>query len=410
MVMHSGPVRTILRAALHRLLPVGGAEMGILLIFLFTGCASGQFVDRFEESELREWRAYSGDGKAEIAFKPNNGYATIYVDATEDRYNVWWAVVNRAINEGLELAKLDGQDHAIRFEAKIRVSHAPRRINMHVYTKNQPRHHKNLMEFDIPDTTQWHEISLTTDELNVSPGDSVFAQLSLIDWGRGAYAMDVKYVKAYVINLDGADPDKGNPLPYRPEVPDLDTFEESLPVAQDATIDRRFPHTALNSWKTSDQQDTVAVLTVNSGQMAIMRWSFDSYREKDIDGWSVLELTVQSAWRNEDYPLDELGRVRVSEILAGDPDWKQDSVTWSSFTGGRPLPEVVNPQMILDLDIEHDMNDKVYVTIPEPVMQRLLSGRSKGLALRPLGPIQVSFAASDNKARGNGPILHFNTR
>ena len=63
--------------------------------------------------------------------------------------------------------------------------------------------------------------------------------------------------------------------------------------------------------------------------------------------------------------------------------------------------------MIYDFDVLVDSGGKNYATISKPVLQRLLDGKTKGLLIRPLGAMDASFYASENKM-GNGPKLHFN--
>ena len=44
------------------------------------------------------------------------------------------------------------------------------------------------MEYDIPDTTNWHVISFTTTNWDAKPGDKINGQMALMDWGlKGAY-------------------------------------------------------------------------------------------------------------------------------------------------------------------------------------------------------------------------------
>ena len=58
--------------------------------------------------------------------------------------------------------------------------------------------------------------------------------------------------------------------------------------------------------------------------------------------------------------------------------------------------EVFNTQMVYDFDVKNEPGGKNYVTISRPVMERLISGRTKGLLIRPLGAIVASFFASEN--------------
>ena len=97
--------------------------------------------------------------------------------------------------------------------------------------------------------------------------------------------------------------------------------------------------------------------------------------------------------------------VRVVEILGGDPRWDRRRVSYESLTRGRPYAEVFNTQMIIDVDVAGARGSATLVTISRPVLQRLLDGRTKGLALIPLGSIDASFLAGDGRA--GAPALHF---
>ena len=66
--------------------------------------------------------------------------------------------------------------------------------------------------------------------------------------------------------------------------------------------------------------------------------------------------------------------------------------------------------MIIDVDLSKFDDRAVFFTIPEPVMQRLFNGRTKGLALFPLGSIHASFYASESDDDNKKPKLHFNLK
>ena len=90
--------------------------------------------------------------------------------------------------------------HEFRIEARIRVSHAPRRVNLQVATQRSTDDDANLMEYDIPDTTNWHVISMTTHDFDARPGDTVFGHMALMDWGLEKYRVDVDYIKVDMVN------------------------------------------------------------------------------------------------------------------------------------------------------------------------------------------------------------------
>jgi hypothetical protein len=103
----------------------------------------------------------------------------------------------------------------------------------------------------------------------------------------------------------------------------------------------------------------------------------------------------------------EFGKIRVIEILGGDPEWDQDKVTYNNFIDGRNYPQVFNEQMIYDFEPSDQQGGKNFITISKPVLQRLLDGKTKGLMLRPLGAMDASFYSSESES---GPKLYFNKR
>jgi hypothetical protein len=53
---------------------------------------------------------------------------------------------------------------------------------------------------------------------------------------------------------------------------------------------------------------------------------------------------------------------------------------------------------------------KTYFTISRPVLQRLLDGRTRGLALRPLGAMMASFYALEHNAGQHAARLLFDVK
>ena len=378
--------------------------------------ARAGFVDDFDGPGVPEWQAYTGDGTAQVRFVPHDGFARIQVDATSDPHNVWWAIIKRDVTASLDLAKLQDPEHELRVEARVRGSHAPRRVNFMINTQRTTNYHEHLREYDLPDATGWHTISMTTENLDVRPGDTVFVQLGVTDWGPDKYAVDVDYYRAEVVRRNAAGPDQGEPLIYHPPVRDPGSFAHHLPASQDSVIDAQYPDVNFNDWQAVDTSGPVRVLSVTSSQSAVLRWDFAELRGQQADGAGVLELTTCLAPQGGNYVAHygedlgvEFGKIRVIEILAGDPAWKQDSVTYRSLLQGQPETEVFNPQMIFDVALEPGPGSKTYITLSRPVMQRLLDGRTTGLVLRPLGATASSiYAAEAGDARA--PKLHFSTR
>jgi hypothetical protein len=69
------------------------------------GSVGAQFLETFDDPELRVdpngvdgWSFFSGDGEATIELvATEDGHASILVDATRDRRNVWWALIKRRV-------------------------------------------------------------------------------------------------------------------------------------------------------------------------------------------------------------------------------------------------------------------------------------------------------------------------
>lgn len=374
-------------------------------------------MDTFEADEIEGWFFLTGDGVASMDFVQKEDVARIAVDATEDRHNVWWALIKRNISPSLDLSKLEDPNYELRVEARVRVSDAPRRLNLMVNTQRTTDFHRQLKEFDIPDTTGWHTISMTTTDLDAVPGDSLFVQLSVTDWGHDTYHVDLDYYRADIINVHEADTDRGEPLTYHPPVPDVDTFLLHLDVTYDALINRDFPDVNFYNWSVQDKDGLSRVLTtINPNQWAVLRWDFDDLDNRRANGAALLELTTHSVsnggnyeeYFGEDLGM-EFGKVRVIEVMGGDPAWESEMVTFNKLTRGEHMDEVFNPQMIIDLEPTAEKGGKTYFTISRPVLQRLLDGDSKGLLIRPLGAINPSFYGAGNETDYAGPKLHLNT-
>jgi len=86
----------------------------------------------------------------------------------------------------------------------------------------------------------------------------------------------------------------------------------------------------------------------------------------------------------------------------------QEKVTYGSFIQGKPYAHIFNTQTIYDKELSDTAGSKNFITISQPVMQRLLHGTTKGLLIRPLGAITASFYALENQEGQMGPKLHFN--
>jgi hypothetical protein len=377
--------------------------------------ARAQFVDDFNGASIQAdpsarngWAFRTGDGKATMTLQPGgDGYASILVDATNDRRGIWWALIRRKVSERMDLQQLARPAFELRIEARIRVSHAPRRVNLHLNTQRTTDFHSHLMEYDIPDSENWHTISMTTRDFPVLPGDTVFGQLALIDWGLEKYRVDIDYFKVDVVDTARAGPDKGAAVPYHPPVPDPKTFRESARVTHDAMIDLENPDVNLSNWYVQDGSTRKRILTVNGTQYVILRFDVGAFSGRQVADHGLLELTTHSVQRTSD-PLKDFGIVRVVEILGGDPAWDQNTVTSDSLRRGQPLDRVLNSQMIIDWPVTEGDGGKTYFTISRPVLQRIIDGRTLGIAIKPLGSISASFYALEHDGGRLAGRLLFN--
>ena len=365
---------------------------------------SAQFVDDFEGSGIPQgWVCATGDGGATVYFKQQNGIASLYVDATRDKLNIWWALTRRRIR-GLDMKKLARPEYELRVETRIRVSHAPRRVNLHVNHQRTTDFHSHLMEFDIPDTTRWHTISMTTRDFETQVADSINAHLALMDWGTGKYRVDFDYFKVDVVNRNTAVKDLGNPMPYHPPIADPKTFSSGFAAIQDAMIDAHFTDRNFNNWYIAEGSGRrVPALAVSGTQMIIMRWDLSSLKGKKAKHAGLLELSPYSVQRSRDFAKD-FGMIRICEIIGGDPAWNETSVTLDALIADLTLEQVINTQMIIDDSVTWNGNGKVLFTISQPVLQRLIEGKSKGLAIKPLGAVNPVFFSRENQ--GSTPRLY----
>lgn len=377
------------------------------------GRASAQFLDDFsgllkkDPTGATGWAFFTGEGKATMDFRQGDGYASILVDATKDQRNVWWALIKRRVSSALDLGRLKEPGYELRIEARIRVSDAPRRVNLHLNTQKTVDFHSHIMEFDIPDTERWHTISMTTRDFEAEPGDTVNGQLALMDWGLGKYRVHVDDFKVDVVNVALAGPDQGDQVPYHPPLPDPKTFAHVAAVAADGMVDLQYPDVNLKNWYVQDAGKKTHALTVGGTQFVILRWDLGFFAGKKAAGHGLLELTTRSVERTSDDRPD-FGLIRVVEILGGDPSWDKKTVTFNSLCRGQPLDHVLNPQMIIDWPVTEGEGGKTFLTISRPVLQRLIDGRTLGIAIRPLGAISASFYSLENEGEKLSARLLFN--
>ena len=387
----------------------------VLLAAAFSSPAHAQFVDNFDGPTValdpegnHGWLFLAGDGTATMDLRQGGpGYASVFVDATTDKRGIWWALIERKLNGKLDLSLLKTPSYEVRIEARVKSSHAPRRINLQLATQRTTDDYSQLMEYDIPTANTWYTFSLTTNHFDAVPGDTVIAHLALMDWGLEKYQLDIDYIKVDVVNVGNVGPDKGEAVPYHPPVADYKKFHQVIPVAQDSMIDLENTEVNLNDWQAQDGTGKVVnVLTVDGGHYVILRWDLRAFGGSKVADHGLLELTTW-ALQLKAHALKDFGLVRVVEILGGDPNWDQRTVTTDSFCHYERLDRVLNTQMIIDWPITAGDGGKTYLTIGKPVLQRMIDGKTLGIAIKPLGAISASFYSMENEAGKNAARLYF---
>jgi hypothetical protein len=378
--------------------------------------AAAQFRDDFDGPSLpidpagvKGWGFLAGEGRAVMDFVLGDGFATITVDATRDKRNVWWAFIKRDVAGSLDLARLKEPGWELRVEARVRTSHAPRRVNLHFNTQKTKDFHSHLMEYDLPTAGEWHTISMTTRGFEAGPGDTVNAQMALMDWGFGRYRVDVDYVRVDVVEAAKAGPDLGPPIPYHPPVADPASFRRVFPVAADMTVDLDNPGVNLNDWTIRDGAGDASVVSAGGTRLALLRWDFSEVSGRPVAGSGLLELTTRALELSAEERPD-FGLLRVVEILGGKAAWDERRATWTDISQGAPRELILNPQMVIDWPVTAGDGGKTYLTIPLPVLQRLVDGRTLGLALTPLGAINASFYAREDRGGRAAARLLLNLR
>ncbi len=257
-----------------------------------------------------------------MEFKQHSGYATLHIDASKDKYNVYWTLIWRNVTAFLDLKKLENPDYQLRVEARVRVHNAPRRINFMVNTQRTTDFHIDLMEYDIEDTTGWHVISMTTRKFDAVPGDSVSVQMAATDFGPGKYKVDIDYYKADIVNVKEAGPDKGVLVPYHPPVPPAAAFDNHLEVTHDGLVNTGFPDVNFGNWHMTGSDGEIRLLTVNAGQWALLKWDFSRFKNTEALGPALLELTTHTVSRGGNYTAVfgqdfgmEFGKIRLKFII-----------------------------------------------------------------------------------------------
>jgi hypothetical protein len=173
-------------------------------------------------------------------------------------------------------------------------------------------------------------------------------------------------------------------------------------------IDTRYPEMNFNNWQTEEKKERLDLLTVSGSQFVIMRWDMKAYLGRKVTGGGLLELTTYAVQRCS-ADIKDFGLLRIVEILGGDPEWDQETVTLKSLCQDRPIDQVFNTQMIIDTEANESRSGKNLITISQPVLQRIIDGRTLGLALQPLGAINASFFAAEYRGGEFSARLYFDT-
>lgn len=390
------------------------ARLAAALLLLGLPLAA-QFRDDFDKPLVKDpegakgWGFVAGEGRAVIDIMPGPGFLTVAVDATKDRRGVWWAFIRRQVQGPLDLALLRKPGHELRLEARVRTDTAPRRVNLHLNTERTTDFHSHLMEYDLAEAGTWYTISLTTRGFEAGPGDTVNAQMALMDWGLGRYRVDVDYIKVDVVEAAQAPPDRGPPIPYHPPVADPASFAQAVPAAADLTVDLAEPGVNLNDWTVTDSGGKASVVSVGGTRLALLRWDLSRFSGLTIAGPGLLELTTRSLGRPAaDHP--DFAELRVVEILGGEPGWDERTATWTGISRGAPRELILNPQMIIDWPVTAGDGAKTYLTIPPVVLQRLVDGKTLGIAVTPLGSIEASFYAREEAGGAKAARLLFSVK
>lgn len=383
----------------------------VILCFQFSVVKS-QYLEEFEspaagqEIEIPEgWGYATGDGQASMQFLKSEGYASIIVDATRDKLNIWWALVRVQVS-GLDLEKLMGPDYELRVEARIRTSHAPRRVNLHFNHQRTTDFHSHLMEYDIPKAWTWHTISMTTRNFEVQEGDRVNAQMALMDWGTQVYRVDIDYFKVDVVKVTDTGSDLGEPQAYHPPLEDPRSYALHPAVIHDAIVDSKFQDLNFNNWRSGNAENN-QLLAAGGSQIIILRWDLEEYKGRKVSKGGMLELITHSLQRSPEYQKD-FGMIRICEIIGGDPSWEQETVTYERWRRSRPIENVINTQMIIDSEVNPLEGGSSLFTISRPVLQRLIDGETLGIAIKPLGAVNATFKSMDYDDGQYSPKLHFN--
>lgn len=220
-------------------------------------------------------------------------------------------------------------------------------------------------------------------------------QISLMDWGISSiYTLEVDYIKVDLVNKNQAHPAFGLPLIYRPPIEASDAFDKVYVATKNVSLDSLWPDLNMNSLLNAE--DSTKLLHLNTSGFTLLAWDFSSLSAHEIAtvGSGQLEIYTHQISLLADSPKD-FGELRICEIYGDMQDWDADSFCYNQFVGDNKLENKINTQTIIDTKMQAKKGAKTVVTISKPVMDRLLSGKTKGLAIMPLGYISASFYTND---------------
>ena len=378
------------------------AMIGAALLLL-AQAAPAAFVEDFMAPKLAldpaahtGWATLTGAGEASLSFSQKDGVGIVAVDATGDKRNIWWAVIKRSVTPAIDARLLGRPDKALRIETRIRLL-KPRRVMLSLVHTRTTDFHRDMREYDIADT-DWHVISYTDKTFDATPADEVFAQLALYDAGRQRHFIEIAWFKVSIVDADTAGPDLGDPQVYNPPLPQIASFSNALAVAQDTVVDAAQPSMNFKDW--TDGRTGGPLIGVADSRMILLRWDFAQFEGKTPNGWGVLALSTERS---------APGMLRVVEIKGGDPNWTRATVSRRSFLQGLPEHSVLNPQLMVDV-APAKPEERTLIAVSPAVLARLLSGKTKGLAIYALGAVNAAFASSLSPDPNARPILYFNAK
>ncbi len=348
------------------------------------------------------WTTQTGDGDARLAFSQSHGRGLIEVDARSDQRNIWWALIRHPVTPAIDAREIASDDRELRVEARVRTDTAPRRINLHLNHSRTTDFHSHLREFDLPVLGEWQVVSMTTQGFDARAGDDVYVQLALMDWGTQRYVLEIDYIKVELVDPSSVPPDRGAPLPYRPDVPPPGRYRHALPVLAASTVDREWPRAAAR-WSADDGTAETERLVVGPTELIVLRWSFAGLATASASGWGVLELETETVLRAETR-LESFNELRLAELLLPLPPATTGPLNYRGLLAGRSPQTVINEQPVIDWPPAAP-GSTTLIPVSPPVLNRLLSGRSHGLVLLSHGGVIASFRASGSSM----PRLHFNT-